>query len=487
MITGMPSARGGRPRRRRPDRGSPRVASTGGMKTCRRPSRGSTQSAVRTIRRLIRRGAGAAASPSSAGVGCASAAVAGRRRARGCLGAPARPARPSGERRQRRARRRTDRARSTCARIAGRDPRQRVERQAIARSANRRGSGTGARERRNHGPLAQRRRPSASSRRAAAARSRRRCSRPCSKTRASRARSSASVELDSQRIDVDRQPPLAPQVVPGVLVGRAARSRGRRRAARRARSTNALRVAVAVAVVASSRRRSATVVVPDRLAVACASSSRAPSAAAARPDTTCPGRSGAGRPARSAPCSRRAASPASSRLRGPSAAVFHSAPSGSSMLATRTSTAVKDDGPRWDEPRVHTLNAVGDPLVEARDSPRELHLRPMSGSPCRSRSRTTNPSIMVRSMWKRAPSETVPGAVAASSGDCRSRAGQVFHLRRPMHRRPTRRRPFPHRHSPPPRGDSERSRPVSLPGPSTGNRAPRDPSRSRNRVHGAAP
>ena len=80
-----------------------------------------------------------------------------------------------------------------------------------------------------------------------------------------------------------------------------------------------------------ARRRYSAGVLPDRLAVACARSSSATSAATARRDTTCPGRNASG------PCgaylSRRRwnRSAASWRLFGPSAAVFHSAPSGSSI------------------------------------------------------------------------------------------------------------------------------------------------------------
>ena len=39
-----------------------------------------------------------------------------------------------------------------------------------------------------------------------------------------------------------------------------------------------------------------------------------------------------------------------------------------SVLAARASTAVEDDRPRWHEPGIQALDAVGDPLVEARDS-----------------------------------------------------------------------------------------------------------------------
>ena len=61
-----------------------------------------------------------------------------------------------------------------------------------------------------------------------------------------------------------------------------------------------------------------------------ARSSSATSAATARPDTTCPGRSATGPAARTSRLSRLYSSTASRRLFGPSAAVFHSAPSGSS-------------------------------------------------------------------------------------------------------------------------------------------------------------
>ena len=102
------------------------------------------------------------------------------------------------------------------------------------------------------------------------------------------------VELALERIDVGRQPPLVPQVVPGVLVaghrvlGIDAEPLGQR-------GDEALRVARRRAVVARRRRRSA----PGRARSArrpAASSSRAPSAAATRRDTTCPGRSAASPP-----------------------------------------------------------------------------------------------------------------------------------------------------------------------------------------------
>ena len=51
------------------------------------------------------------------------------------------------------------------------------------------------------------------------------------------------------------------------------------------------------------------------------------------------------------------------------------------VLAARSSTAVEDDRPRWNEPGVQALDAVGDTLVEARDSSRQLHRRPPLASP----------------------------------------------------------------------------------------------------------
>ena len=125
------------------------------------------------------------------------------------------------------------------------------------------------------------------------------------------------------------KPPLPPQVVPDVLVGwqrtsavdaeRAGerideaasrpRRRGRGRSSRRRSGGRRAR---------SARRRGAT-------------SSRAPSAATIRPDTTCPARSAAGRPARTAPSAAGAAHRPARASRGPSAAVFHSAPSMSSI------------------------------------------------------------------------------------------------------------------------------------------------------------
>ena len=51
------------------------------------------------------------------------------------------------------------------------------------------------------------------------------------------------------------------------------------------------------------------------------------------------------------------------------------------VLAARASTAVKDDRPRGNEPRVQALNAVGDPLVETRDSSGERHSQPTLWDP----------------------------------------------------------------------------------------------------------
>ena len=81
---------------------------------------------------------------------------------------------------------------------------------------------------------------------------------------------------------------------------------------------------------AGSRRRSA----PDRARSARrrrASRARRPSAAALARDTTCPGRSAAGRRARSARAAGGSARRRRPRLVGPTAAVFHSAPSRSSI------------------------------------------------------------------------------------------------------------------------------------------------------------
>ena len=173
---------------------------------------------------------------------------------------------------------------------------------------------------------------------------------PCSKTRASARARSSGPRACSQRIDVDRQPPLRPQVVPDVLVGRD----GRCRRSTPSRSASALDEApaprvVAVAVVGRlvARSRSGRARPARRRA---ASSSRAPSAAATRRDTTCPGRSAAGRPGAKRSRSRRdqvAGQRALGRAERPR--VFHSAPSRSSIdtnvgsppIVRRTSPAVE--------------------------------------------------------------------------------------------------------------------------------------------------
>ena len=164
--------------------------------------------------------------------------------------------------------------------------------------------------------LPARRRP-AVSRAAAAARSRRRCPAPARRP-APAARALPRLRASTvERIDVDRQPPLAATGstrrlrTPGMRVLRIdAEPLGQR-------VDEPLRVVVAVAVVARRRRRSAS----DRARSArrpAASSSRAPSAAATRRDTTCPGRSAAAPPgAKRSLQPARAASPASRRFVGP--------------------------------------------------------------------------------------------------------------------------------------------------------------------------
>ena len=91
----------------------------------------------------------------------------------------------------------------------------------------------------------------------AAARSRPTASRPCSKTCAQARRARAVVELRVERIDVDRQPALAPQVVEGVFVSRRTRARATAQplgdAARGTRCASSRRDAAVVA----SRRRAA--------------------------------------------------------------------------------------------------------------------------------------------------------------------------------------------------------------------------------------
>ena len=80
----------------------------------------------------------------------------------------------------------------------------------------------------------------------------------------------------------------------------------------------------------------------------CASSSRAPSAAAARRDTTCPGRNAATAPLREAvgePAEQHARPAAASS--GPSASVFHSAPSMSSIDTKVGSPPMVSRGRRW--------------------------------------------------------------------------------------------------------------------------------------------
>ena len=115
---------------------------------------------------------------------------------------------------------------------------------------------------------------------------------------ASRARSSSSVEL---RVAADRRSPAAGARARGSTRRPRSRNRVRRVDAERPASARdeALASCCAVPVVAVARRRRAgSSSRSARRRVA--SSSRAPSAAATRRDTICPGRSAAGRPARSA-------------------------------------------------------------------------------------------------------------------------------------------------------------------------------------------
>ena len=102
--------------------------------------------------------------------------------------------------------------------------------------------------------------------------------------------------------------------------------------------------AAPAALVGDQRRRR-----PTAAGRPCASSSRTPSAAAARPDTICPGRNAAARPARTRRAAAGSSSSAQRRLVGPTAAVFHSAPSmssietkvGSPPMVSRTSPALE--------------------------------------------------------------------------------------------------------------------------------------------------
>src|SRR5262249_32849027 len=52
-----------------------------------------------------------------------------------------------------------------------------------------------------------------------------------------------------------------------------------------------------------------------------------------------------------------------------------------SIVAARTPTSMKDDRPRRQQPRIHALDAIRNPLVETRDSSRELHRHPAFSRP----------------------------------------------------------------------------------------------------------
>ena len=134
------------------------------------------------------------------------------------------------------------------------------------------------------------------------------------------------VEARVERIDVHRQLPFAPEVVPDVFVARLHVAGGdaelRRRARVMKRSASAAPWPSGCCSSANERR-----VVSRPARRRRASSSRAPSAAAARPDTTCPVRSARSRSRRSAASAGAADPRRAARLVGPSAAVFHSSAS----------------------------------------------------------------------------------------------------------------------------------------------------------------
>jgi hypothetical protein len=139
-----------------------------------------------------------------------------------------------------------------------------------------------------------------------------------------------SPSFDCEGIDVGRQPALLPEVVPGVLVGghqpASADAEPLRQPHGERRASSAV---VAVVGPSSASQRGSRARSAGRRG---ASSSRRPSAAGTRPGTTCPGRS-AGRRRRRKRASE-AAHEADRRAGascGPSAAVFHSGPSMSSI------------------------------------------------------------------------------------------------------------------------------------------------------------
>ena len=267
------------------------------MKTYSVPSRGSTQSAVRMVPLAdAKRAGGPSEVPAGDGPG-------GRReRGRGAdgigragqehdrLGAGAQRV-VRGQRRQQ------------CARVAVDHlgmvglarPGKRVERQAIAHRRSRPGRGT-------CGPLGGATRRSASAPSVSSRSSGRAYptiwSSPWLNTRRSALALHLVLQPGVEGIDVDGQPPLAPEVVPDVLVARL-HVRGRHAEPDGERPDEARRVCRAVAAGARSRRRRAR----GRSTWARrrgASRRRAPSAGAARPDTTCPGRSARSRWRRSA-------------------------------------------------------------------------------------------------------------------------------------------------------------------------------------------
>ena len=153
---------------------------------------------------------------------------------------------------------------------------------------------------------------------------------PRSKTAASRSLFGV-FELGIERIDVDRQMPLFGQVIPGVFVGRAPSSSAVDFKVRGDASHELLGMLGRVAVVVCPSSR-------DQLSILARPARRPAPIAAQRPrgqrlrrDTICPGRNAAAHRGEVAPAAARTNVSGRRRLLGPTAAMFHSGPSMSSI------------------------------------------------------------------------------------------------------------------------------------------------------------
>ena len=154
---------------------------------------------------------------------------------------------------------------------------------------------------------------------------------PRSKTRRRRSRSSGSSSLLSSGIDIDRQLALLEQIVERIFVGRHHDSPGSTRQAARQRLRRTARGIGGRSRSRAPDRRSSCGSRQSGSAVGAPVAGERPARQRFARDTICPARSAAGRRARTARAGAAAGRPPAAACSGPSAAVFHSSPSMSSM------------------------------------------------------------------------------------------------------------------------------------------------------------